>query len=564
MPKVSWHNHILPTIIPTAQIRILQIEPGPPDAPLRCSFHVTTLSDLSYTYEALSYAWGNNNNNGDAHETISFGHNEVGVTPSLAGALRRLRQPLHPRHVWADALCINQADDVEKSQQVSMMGRIYHQCQQGAIWLGPLGDVAPADAQAALDTVSWIAGDTELPCWMDDEPKRQTASAALKILMNVPWWSRIWTVQEALLPPKATVYWGPCQLAWDVLDRASESFFNGTAPGIHAEFRDNGSLLHLQSALRGLRFSREEEPFRLLWRWRHRKATDPRDKVYGLIGFRHDISLPSVKTCDYTVDVRTLYQRVTADLIDMSTDLQPLTGRGGEESNIPGLASWAIDWGGVQDGSRQSRSNFWDHWHWWHSGGFTADRGMYGVGEGLRVEGDGEILRVSGLRVSRIALVEDVPEDDDMPGEGSIASIFRSYGNRWGELVSRYHKQFPDRLSDGGMTAFLGLITGNLTPDEDEDDDNFGGWVQKMVRPQAIFITEDGHVGLGPPNVRPGQELWIIGGCRVPVILNMLPKASDKASDVSATFHSECFVYGIMKGEAVEGREDEAIDVLLH
>ncbi|EHK20094.1 uncharacterized protein TRIVIDRAFT_126440, partial [Trichoderma virens Gv29-8] len=505
--KVSWHHQVLPAIDSSkSEIRTLQIEPGAHDSPLCCKFHVTTLDNLDCPYEALSYAWGNDNP--DSHESIFFGANQVGVTPSLADALRRLRLSDEPRHIWADALCINQADNVEKSLQVSMMGRIYNQCKQGAIWLGPLGDTTQTDAQAALDTLSWIASDQDPPPWMDDEQRRIATAAALKTAINVSWWSRIWTVQEALLPPRATLYWGPCELSWDVLDRASDSFFDDTAPAIHGEFWDNGCLLDLQANLRGLGASREEELFQLLWRWRFRKATDPRDKVYGVLGFRQDVSLPSVKMCDYTVDVRTLYH--TAPI---------------------------------------SRA--------------LHHRGIYGVGEGLRVEDNNTALRICGLKLSRVAIVDEFPVGDDIPGEGSVASIFRSYGNRWGKLLLQYHEKFPDKLSDGGLTAFLGLITGALTPDGSDDEDNPNEWVIQMVRPQAIFITEDGHIGLGPPNIRPGQELWIIGGCRVPVILNPLPKSSDKESDVSMTFHSECFVYSVMKGEAVEGREDEVIEILL-
>ncbi|KAL7915402.1 heterokaryon incompatibility domain-containing protein [Trichoderma velutinum] len=560
--KVSWHDQVLPAIDSSkSEIRTLQIKPGAPDSPLKCKFHVASLDDLDFPYEALSYAWGNDNAN--TYENIYFGENDVGVTPSLADALRRLRLPDQPRHVWADALCINQTDNVEKSLQVSMMGRIYNKCKQGAIWLGSLGDITQADAQAALDTLSWIAGDQDPPPWLDDEQRRITVAAALKAVLNVSWWSRIWTVQEAILPPTATIYWGPCELAWDVLDRASESFFNDTAPAIHNEFWDNGCLFNLQAALRGLSASREEEIFQLLWRWRFRSATDPRDKVYGVLGFRQDVTLPSVKMCNYEVDVRTLYHTVTIDLIDESTDLQPLIGRGGEGSDIPGLASWAVDWSGVKDEARRSKCNFWDHHHWWHWGGYEADRGIFGVGEGLRVEDNNTALRICGLKLSRVTLVEEIAADEDIAGEGSAASVFRSYGNRWGKLLLRYHEQFPDKLSDGGLTAFLGLITGGLSPDGSDDEDDTNEWVVKMVRPQAIFITEDGHVGLGPQNVKPGQELWIIGGCRVPVILNALPKASDGESDPSLTFHSECFVYGVMKGEAVEGREEEVIEILL-
>lgn len=276
--KVSWHDQILPPLNHSnSEIRVLQIKPGFPDSPIRCTFHVTSLDNLDVSYEALSYAWGTGNQN-TTHEDIYFGDddddtNKVGVTPPLANALRRLRLLNEPRHVWADALCINQTDNHEKSLQVSIMGRIYSTCTQGAIWVGPLGEVPEEDAQAALDTISWIAGEQEAHSWMevsdseedsdeesdedededegedegededgdedgdeenegvaengdgesededededddeDDEEsededhkasrlRRETAAAAFKTLFLLPWWSRIWTVQEAILPP---------------------------------------------------------------------------------------------------------------------------------------------------------------------------------------------------------------------------------------------------------------------------------------------------------------------------------------------------------------------------
>jgi hypothetical protein len=183
----------------------------------------------------------------------------------------------------------------------------------------------------------------------------------------------------------------------------------------------------------------------------------------------------------------------------------------------------------------------------------------------LRVEGDDhDVLRVTGLRLGKVVMVEEnVPEEIEVSEETTVAALYRLYGDRWGELMTRYLKEFPDKLFNGGMTAFLSLITGNLVSDGSEDKDEIVEWVQKMLRTQTLFITDDGRLGLGPRNVRPGQELWIVGGCRIPVILNPLPKASDTESEESVTFHSECFVYGIMSGEAVEGREDQVKEILL-
>ena len=59
---------------------------------------------------------------------------------NLEGALRRLRHASTERLLWVDALCINQADSIEKSHQVNMMGEIYSKSAGVIIWLGDYVD----------------------------------------------------------------------------------------------------------------------------------------------------------------------------------------------------------------------------------------------------------------------------------------------------------------------------------------------------------------------------------------------------------------------------------------
>lgn len=47
------------------------------------------------------------------------------VTYNLEVALQQLRHAERERILWVDALCINQENDLEKSEQVRPMGRIY-------------------------------------------------------------------------------------------------------------------------------------------------------------------------------------------------------------------------------------------------------------------------------------------------------------------------------------------------------------------------------------------------------------------------------------------------------
>ncbi|KAL2176407.1 heterokaryon incompatibility, partial [Thermothelomyces heterothallicus CBS 202.75] len=58
------------------------------------------------------------------------------VTVSLYTGLKRLRRQDIIRVLWADAVCINQKDTLEKNAQLPLMGRIYSQPSRVPVWLG--------------------------------------------------------------------------------------------------------------------------------------------------------------------------------------------------------------------------------------------------------------------------------------------------------------------------------------------------------------------------------------------------------------------------------------------
>lgn len=559
----------------SAQIRLIVLERGAPDSPVHCTYRVVSLDEEHLSYETLSYVWKDE----AGTEPIWVEGKAASVTRGLFGALEQLRFVDCERTLWIDAICINQSDTTEKTQQVDMMCRIYSQCSQCNIWLGQLGETSLVDASLAIEMVSWVAGDTaDRPAFLDDASQRRRAAEALNALITRPWWLRIWTVQEVILPPQRFIYWGPCKLPWGALDRASEAMMDDSPIKPPAElenyahdFYDSGAFDHLSPRVRGLRITVDEHPLHLFWRWRFRQATDPRDKVYALLGMRQDVQLPSVPSCDYTVDVRTLFTGVTVDLINMCSDLNPLIGLRGSPSALADLPSWVVDWSGSVPG--QDRSRFWDHQARWTGRDYCADRGTFGVGDGLRLA-DERTLLLAGLYVDKIAVVEE----RRIGSEGStdeFHEVFLGGANRWGNLIMRFQKSraatgHAVELPSDWMQAFLGLITGRLVPgDPNDGEDNTDDWTLDMLRDQALFITEGGRFGLGPVNAQPGQQLWIVGGCRLPAILDVWPSGRtgdvvDETSCKDFTWVSECFVYGIMKGEAVEGRGHEQVDIRLH
>lgn len=95
-------------------------------------------------YAALSYVWGLPDP--DANTTVVLNGHTVPAQPSLLRALQSFRERGDEGYIWADAICINQADLDEKKTQIGLMGDIYRLAERTVIWLGPSSD----DSEVAM------------------------------------------------------------------------------------------------------------------------------------------------------------------------------------------------------------------------------------------------------------------------------------------------------------------------------------------------------------------------------------------------------------------------------
>lgn len=118
---------------PKPVTRILTLQCGQKGQPLVCTLEIANVQESSGSYEALSYVWGE-----EIHrESLICNGGSLQITPNLAEALQCLRYPDRPRRLWADAVCINQNCQDEKSRQVAYMRLVYKYARRVVIWLGP-------------------------------------------------------------------------------------------------------------------------------------------------------------------------------------------------------------------------------------------------------------------------------------------------------------------------------------------------------------------------------------------------------------------------------------------
>jgi hypothetical protein len=116
----------------TEQIRTVRIlSAAQSDDELRCELAVTSLHKQP-VYKALSYTWG------DANDTVPIILNGrcFYVTRNLERALRRLQSANQESVYWIDAISINQTDVAERTQQVSLMRKIYEMAEEVFVWIG--------------------------------------------------------------------------------------------------------------------------------------------------------------------------------------------------------------------------------------------------------------------------------------------------------------------------------------------------------------------------------------------------------------------------------------------
>ncbi|CVL10591.1 related to heterokaryon incompatibility protein (het-6OR allele) [Fusarium proliferatum] len=172
----------------------------------RLSANLTTVSlDEATEFSAISYLWGDKGKT----ESITVNGVEQFVTPSLANVLEYA--PYHwanafperdPRscRLWADALCINQDDDLEKGHQVQLMKFIYPAAEVVFFCLdmeAPQSDIRLAFK--ACETLAKSAAESGLSQEFAD------ADQAMYRMLKLKYWERAWVFQELVLSRRVVV-----------------------------------------------------------------------------------------------------------------------------------------------------------------------------------------------------------------------------------------------------------------------------------------------------------------------------------------------------------------------
>jgi hypothetical protein len=588
------------------KFRLLSIQPALNEHDrLECTC-ITFDLDNAPAYEALSYVWGTP----EEHHEILCNGLSIAIQPNLSAALRRLRFQRSARMIWADAICINQNDNVEKSHQVPLMGSIYSSAERVVVWLGH-GD--PQKTRIAFESLRYIAK----ACYLynqengiDDEnflkageavrlPEEAFSSSvcsSLHDLFDKPWFSRIWCVQEIQLAEDAIVLWGQDKISWADMGTAASWIFDQTTGTVDENDSVAQLLLDVYVARADMmRMKKMDTLLVSLQNFREFEASDPRDKVYGLLNLVSPRSEVEALEVDYNKSVGQVY----ADTVLLMTQVYSLLstlayvthpedyaddeyGHDNEECNDGDdeCRSWAPLWNNLTTARVLGQPDIDCPWR---------PCGQEVVLVANKSDSEPYQLWLRGILYETVQEVEDVMdfylEKKDLTPNNGAFGISRSTPVKLQPFLKVFKRLHTDSISGDIQESVLSLaytMTAGIWHDEyiqhhdtelqekyliacmqfilrvhelqetGDDRESRNGTHSKEFEDEAfdtcslrrMFWTENASLGLGPQCMEVGDIVVVLHGGNTPYVLR--PKGDNYL------FMGQAYVHDIMYGQLME------------
>lgn len=591
--------------LPQRSVRLLHLAPEHGNTTLCFELEVFTL-DKRPKYNALSYCWGT------TIRTVPIKCNgkEMLITNILNEALHVMLS--HHRGgafewLWIDQICINQEDVREREVQVDLMRDIYRTSERTIVWLGP--DVSSLlKGVELLERLSLrynqdlkVDGSRKRRRYTKDEYRlmdlplpEESSWAALRYIFSRAWFTRSWVIQEAALSSISPhVICGSYELSWESI-KLSGTWILSMCYRLTPLSLDETTL----PALRSLKLFNELANVGLPWdlttllnKSIRFKASNPRDRIYSLIGLAADTGglhgVPLKVHADYQNSVRAVFRNVTRHIITSTGRLSILT-LIRYPPNWEEYPSWVVDF---------TRNVLWERLSYFawepdsdsgHKVVEIKNKAAAGLSAAVEAPTSEDSLALKGLRIDTINGFSDVMSSQSIKEYGS--QPLTAWGVACHRLRARYpqldtlarafmltlsanwHFDNSETMADHPMDHFWAYMTRlyevslkESTSDEARShieehfatilpqssavaitaDSNLYGLHLDAAYQRRIFFTESSsYLGLGPAILRDGDILCILFGAATPVLL--------RPAGPAFRFLGECYVHGLMEGEAVE------------
>lgn len=320
-------------------IRMIQLLAGEADDPIHIRLSHHPLRDLPEC-KVLSYVWGPE----DREQDIVCEGKILKVTPNLLEVLRRLRHRiLKSEHddqmglLWIDAICINQDDLAERSQQVQLMTDVYKNAERVLVWIGE----EPALSRRAFDTIHLLdqtsralnveenknmngVPDTTVltnGVRLEQLPEDPVWPNVLDVLASRTYFTRLWTVQEVTLSDesKTQVLCGSNSCPWLVfynavlLVQSCRALRQTIETDNLAYLNSVVDLKSMQTVLRDKALSlfncvgrTEEQQSQVKW---------AQDRVFALLGMLLENTRNSLSLLNYKTPLKEIFQTATVVMV---------------------------------------------------------------------------------------------------------------------------------------------------------------------------------------------------------------------------------------------------------
>lgn len=562
-------------------------------------------------YEAVSYCWG-----GSSRDKLILINDRIFyVTKSAFELLLARRSVFRDRLIWIDAICINQEDKVEKSHQIALMRNIYQGAARVIIFLGTGWRI-----RCAAQVVYEMHLAFQLP-WMDlkysvlQYPLRRSLLTAL---LSNEYFTRVWIIQEIFVAGKVELYLAGHYMSWETFAETSLRLLRPE----HRHLLSQSTNLDMQPwspstpfgslstlyALNGPRGQESEDGLQvtlenILFLTTVFNATDPRDRLYALLGVLKPAKFDERITPDYFKSCEQIYEDLARYLFiyqeTPSILTMALAGTGGSRPRRE-LPSWVPDLSQERINDPYADAHF-------RGDPFQAS----GNHRPVVVEGPyPKTLALKGILCDRIVAISQAGFMDLTPrsNEGKTAfqlarskvdfvnaaiELVREHSHLWSSgahlaldrlwnvlITNRldtrrrrpgteYKAVFQQWLDFWTLLARVDTYRDLAQFAEREDlskvipnNDDYKAYDYNMRLAcvgRCFAISEKGNLCLVPPKSEVGDRVFIPYGAPTPFTIRV---CENKQQPMLFELVGEAYVDGIMEGEALDTTYEEVTVVL--
>lgn len=609
--KMSAHHSLRynyqPLSVASSEIRILKLDCSQVTDGIECELEHVFLQN-SPQFDALSYTWGPN----VFSQSILCGGRSLAVTESLHAALLELRRSQYT-YIWIDAVCINQQNVSERNAQVAIMSDIYRAARRVVVWLG---------SSSASDSLAFKAiqeMQTELQKWTAQREREKgpdpvfenaidrdyqefytgfkhihsplwaEGSEVWKCLSHLaqrPWFRRIWIIQEVALARNAIVKCGVFEIGFPtfvqtyavIRGSAFQTRLNG-----YGDHNDGvNQMTQIEKIRAALDTAGAWKLNRIMPNTRSSLATDPRDKIFGVLGLAADHHAREFPV-DYEIDTVTLYKLFTAFCIEQtgSYDILSTFPVAPELNRLVGLPTWVPDYSGIEECHPIT----------------TRFPSAYNAGKNTMMQAtfssNGDVLTITGTVLDSIKEVSPPIANATPADHGERMKVLLGVLERCEKMVANCPDPYfngATRIEAYWRTLLLDLLADGSRPDPTyeetylkyrhtvpllaEDFHAFARLDKETIGGFMRFNQDFGHKGLGvyrvlattqsgfmalvPPATQIGDIVFVPLGGKVALTVRSTSR------DAVFTHVGESYVHGFNNGEAFKttGAKLESIELI--